>query len=77
MISTEQVEKSCLEVLVCVTYLGRIYVEAQQIVTMLNGSIDSQGGTSNKVLNKNKTPHLVVIFLHKCTVPSSERRLFS
>ena len=47
MISTEQVEKSCLEVLVCVTYLGRIYVEAQQIVTMLNGSIDSQGGTSN------------------------------
>ena len=60
MTLTEQVEESCLNVFV--TYLGRIYVEAQQIVTMSNGSIDSLGGTSNLVLKRKKAPHLVVIF---------------
>ena len=74
MISTEHVKKSCLKVLV--TYLGEFHVEAQQIVTMSNGSIDSLGGTSNEVFKKRNTS-LGCNFLHKCIVPSSERRLFS
>ena len=57
MISTEWVIKSYGKVLM--THLVRIYIEAQQIVTMPNGSIHYLGRTPNDVDKKKKHPVLL------------------